>query len=113
MPEVPDIQVAPPEIVTIPDVEYVVASDEDLEKLYRVIIQNDDVTPMDFVVIVLRVYFALEIERAYEIMLEAHTNGRALVATMPFEEAQKTIYEAHSAARDAGFPLTFYMEPDE
>lgn len=113
MPEVVDIQIAPPEVVTTTNVEYIVAGDEELEKPYRVIIQNDDVTPMDFVVIVLRVFFALDIDRAYEIMLDAHTHGRALVATMPFEEAQETIYAAHSAAREAGFPLTFYMEPDE
>lgn len=105
------VETAPPEIIV--DTEYIVIGDEELEKPYRVIIQNDDVTPMDFVVIVLRVFFELDIDTAKNIMLEAHNNGRALVKTLPFEEAKERVYAAHTTAREAGFPLTFYLEPDD
>jgi ATP-dependent Clp protease adaptor protein ClpS len=104
------VDIALPKTTT--DVEYVIVSDEELERPYRVIIQNDDVTPMDFVVLVLLTIFGLDIERAFEVMLAAHTNGRALVATLPFEEAQQRVYEAQSQAREAGYPLSFYLEPD-
>jgi ATP-dependent Clp protease adaptor protein ClpS len=46
-------------------------------------------------------------------MYEAHYNGRAHVVTLPFEEAQERIYDAHSLAREVDYPLTFYLEPDE
>ena len=47
----PSIDVAPPQTTT--DIELVVASDEELARPYRVIIENDDVTPMDFVILIL------------------------------------------------------------
>jgi ATP-dependent Clp protease adaptor protein ClpS len=106
----PIVDVAPPK--TTPDVDYVVISDEELERPYRVIIQNDDVTPMDFVVLVLLTVFELDIERAMSIMLDAHHKGRALVATLPLEDAQQRVYSAQSLAREAGYPLSFYLEPD-
>jgi ATP-dependent Clp protease adaptor protein ClpS len=87
--------------------------DEDLEKPYRVIVQNDDVTPMEFVVAVLRMFFGLPVVRAIAVMYQAHNEGHAHVTTLPFEEAQQRVYEAHSAARSEGYPLTFYLEPDE
>lgn len=102
-----------PPVKTTPETTYVVASQEDLEKPYRVIIENDDVTPMDFVVMVLLAIFGLNSERAIEVMLEAHHNGRAHVVTLPFQEAQDRVYQAHSLAREAGYPLSFYLEPDE
>jgi ATP-dependent Clp protease adaptor protein ClpS len=105
---------APPETTTttIVDVEYRVISDEELERPYRVIIENDDVTPMEFVTLVLLTIFELSYERAVRVMLEAHYHGRAYVITLPFEEAQQRVYTAQSIARDAGYPLSFYLEPD-
>ncbi len=102
-----------PDIQVIPDVTYVVTTDEDLEKPYRVIVENDDVTPMDFVVAVLRNIFGLPMARAISVMFTAHNEGRAHVTTLPFEEAQQRVYAAHSVARAAGYPLTFYLEPDD
>jgi ATP-dependent Clp protease adaptor protein ClpS len=96
-----------------PQTTYVVMTDEDLEKPYRVIVHNDDVTPMDFVVLVLRNVFELSIDRAFEVMYTAHYEGQAHVKTLPFEEAQQRVYAAHSAARAAGYPLTFHLEPDD
>jgi ATP-dependent Clp protease adaptor protein ClpS len=102
-----------PDVQVIPDLTFKVAEREDLEKPYRVIIENDDVTPMDFVVLVLRVYFGLAFEQAIAVMLTAHNEGRAHVVTLPYEEAQERVYGAHHAAREEGYPLTFYLEPDE
>lgn len=101
-----------PAVRTTPTTTYRVISDEDLEKPYRVIIENDDVTPMDFVVLVLRGIFGLDFERAVGVMLQAHHEGHAHVATLPFEEAQERVYQAHSLAREEGYPLSFYLEPD-
>ena|SRR5579859_7204143 len=115
-----DAKHMPPETATIPhttiktttDVEYVVVNDDELEKPYRVIIENDDITPMEFVIVVLWRVFKLPPIRARAIMLEAHTTGHALVATMPFREAQERVYLAQGIARDNGYPLSFYLEPD-
>lgn len=102
-----------PDVAVIPGLTFRVAEREDLEKPYRVIVENDDVTPMDFVVLVLRVFFGLGFERSMAVMLTAHNEGRAHVVTLPFEEAQERVYGAHHAAREEGYPLTFYLEPDE
>jgi ATP-dependent Clp protease adaptor protein ClpS len=104
------IDVAPPETTTT--TEYIIASDEDLERPYRVIIENDDVTPMEFVVLVLLSIFDLDMERAEAVMLEAHYKGQAYVVSLPFEDAQQRVYHAHSVARAAGYPLSFYLEPE-
>jgi ATP-dependent Clp protease adaptor protein ClpS len=101
-----------PDTRVIPEVTFIVASRDDLEKPYRVIIENDDVTPMDFVVMVLRLFFGLSMADAMQVMLTAHNDGRALVTTMTFEEAQERVYSAHTVAREEGYPLTFYLEPD-
>ena len=106
----PIVDVASPKTTT--GVDYILISAEELERPYRVIIQNDDVTPMDFVVLVLLTIFELEIERAMSVMLDAHNNGRALVRTLPLEDAQQRVYSAQSLAREAGYPLSFYLEPD-
>lgn len=102
-----------PDVQVVPGLTFRVAERDELEKPYRVIIENDDVTPMEFVVLVLRVFFGLGFEKAMAVMLTAHNEGRAHVATLPFEEAQERVYNAHHAAREEGYPLTFYLEPDE
>ncbi len=102
-----------PQIEITPQITYTVMTDEELDRPYKVIILNDDITPMEFVVIVLRSFFELTIDRAYAVMLEAHHEGHAYVASYPFEEAQERVYQAHSVARENGYPLTFYLEPDE
>ncbi|HEY1011616.1 MAG TPA: ATP-dependent Clp protease adaptor ClpS [Herpetosiphonaceae bacterium] len=108
-----DVQVLDPETATTTDTEYVVLGQEELEKPYRVILQNDDITPTEVVVLILNSVFDIPPARAITIMLTAHNNGRALVTVLPFEEASERVYSAQSLARDAGFPLSFYLEPDE
>lgn len=113
MSEPRDIQVAEPETTTIPDVRFNVMSDDELDKPYRVILQNDDITPMELVVWVLESIFKLSFDQSYAVMMEAHVKGRALVAVLPFDKASSRVYSAQSRARDMGFPLTLYLEPDE
>lgn len=83
-----------------------------LEPLYRVIIHNDEVTPFEFVIIVLRRFFELALPDAERITYVAHTQGQALVAVLPLKEAQKRVGQAHFAASLEGFPLMFTIEPE-
>jgi ATP-dependent Clp protease adaptor protein ClpS len=82
------------------------------EPLYRVIVHNDDVTPMEFVTHILVMVFFIPHENALTIMFTAHLNGSAYVQTLPKAEARKRINKAHFAARLQNYPLTFSMEPE-
>lgn len=84
----------------------------ELEPPYRVIVHNDDVTPMDFVTHILVTVFFIPQENAFTIMYAAHLNGAAYVQTLPKSEAKKRINEAHFAARMRSYPLEFSMEPE-
>ena len=95
-----------------PKIDFTEETKTALEPLYRVIIHNDDVTPMDFVVNVLtNIFFVLESD-AVIIMLKAHYSGMAYVQTLPKNEAEKRINKAHFAAGLEGYPLHFSMEPE-
>jgi len=96
--------------LAIPEIQIIEETDTELEPLYRVLIHNDNVTPMDFVVDVLKIIFYLANERAAEIMLAAHIYGNAYVQTLPKAEAERRINKAHGEARVAGYPLQFSME---
>jgi ATP-dependent Clp protease adaptor protein ClpS len=95
-----------------PDIEIIEETETALEPLYRVIIHNDDVTPMDFVVNVLTSIFFVSPPDAVEVMLVAHYKGAAYVQTLPKTEAQKRINKAHFAAGLEGYPLHFSMEKE-
>lgn len=94
------------------DIEFVVMDEEELEKLYRVIIHNDNVSTFDFVIAVLVTIFELSFGRAEHIAYEAHTKGNAFVVTLPLAEAKRRVFKAQYAARQQGFPLTFTIEPE-
>lgn len=95
---------------TRPKLEFIVAPE--IEPPFRVIIHNDDVTPMDFVTVVLQEIFELPLERAQGVMLTAHNTGVAYVGAYSRQEAERRIGEAHMLARRADYPLTFTMEPE-
>lgn len=99
--------VSPP----VTDIKFNVMDETELERPYQVIIHNDDVTPMDFVVAVLSHYFDINAVDAFDIMLTAHLNGQALVKVLPYAEAHQKVYAAQSSARDYGYPLSFTLEP--
>lgn len=97
---------------SIPEIEIIESIDTDLEPLYRITIHNDEVTPMNFVVEVLKQVFFLANERAAEIMLVAHIKGSAYVQSLPWVEAEKRVHRAHQAAAMEGYPLHFSTEPE-
>ena len=101
-------------IAVAPEIQIIEEQEEEteLEPLYRVLIHNDDVTPMDFVVQILKTIFFQSNPKAYEIMLIAHITGLAYVQTLPKSEAEKRINRAHFAAGLEGYPLHFSMEPE-
>ena len=94
------------------DLEFVVMDEEELERPYRVIIHNDNVTTFDFVIGILVTVFNLSFIRATRVAFEAHTKGNAYVGTFPLEEAKSRVFKAQYAARQQGFPLTFTIEPE-
>jgi ATP-dependent Clp protease adaptor protein ClpS len=84
-----------------------------LEPLYRVLVHNDDVTPYDYVIAVLRTIFDLSHELAEHVTWVAHSTGVAYVLTRPRSEAERLVNKAHVAARLDGYPLTFSLELDD
>ncbi len=82
-----------------------------VEPPYNVYIHNDEVTPYDFVIIVLQRFFDLDPLQAEHVTFVAHTAGVAYVATFPQGEAQKRVGKARFAASLEGYPLSFSIEP--
>lgn len=92
--------------------EIIVVEQSDFDEQHRVLIHNDDITPFDFVIAVLKSVFRLSHEIAEHVTLTAHMTGLALVVVRPKIEAEHLVKRAHIAARIEGFPLTFTLEPD-
>lgn len=87
-------------------------TDEAIEPRSKIFIHNDDVTPYDFVVIVLQRFFDLTPLEAEHVTYIAHVSGVAYVATLPKTEAETRVGRAHFAASLEGYPLTFTIEPE-
>ena len=79
--------------------------------MYKVIMHDDDKTPMDFVVGILIQVFNKELEEAAMIMLEVHNTGQALAGVYALEHAELKVDQTHSLARASKFPLTCTIEP--
>ena len=78
--------------------------------LYRVLILNDDYTPMEFVVEVLQLFFALPRERATQIMLKVHTEGRGVCGIYPKDVASSKVEQVTAYSREHQHPLQCAME---
>ena len=78
--------------------------------LYRVLLLNDDYTPMEFVVEVLQVFFALPRERATQIMLKVHTEGRGVCGIYPRDVASSKVEQVTAYSREHQHPLQCAME---
>ena len=87
-------------------------SDAALEPGAKIFIHNDDVTPYDFVVVILQRFFGLNQPEAEQVTYIAHISGIAYVVTLPKSEAEKRVGQAHFAAGLEGYPLTFTIEPE-
>ena len=81
--------------------------------LYKVILVNDDFTPRDFVVRVLKAEFRMTEDQASRVMITAHTKGVCVVAVFTREVAEDKATRATEMARQEGFPLLFTTEPEE
>ena len=84
--------------------------EEDLEPNCHVFIHNDDITPFDFVIVILQRIFQLTALEAEHVAYVAHTSGLAYVATLPCPEAHKRVGKAHFAASLEGYQLMFSVE---
>lgn len=82
-------------------------------KLWKVILLNDDFTPRDFVVAVLRRVFRMSEGEAMSVMMAAHEQGAAVVAVFTKEVADEKARIATEAGEMRGYPLTFTTEKED
>jgi len=82
-------------------------------RLYKVILLNDDYTPREFVVGVLKAVFRMNEEQAYHVMMTAHRRGVCVVAVFTRDVAETKATQATEAGRAKGYPLSFTTEPEE
>ena len=80
--------------------------------LYKVLLLNDDYTPMEFVVIVLERFFGLNHAQAFEIMLTVHKKGVAVVGVFSHEIAETKVAQVMDYARRHQHPLQCTMEKE-
>lgn len=81
-------------------------------RMYKVILLNDDFTPMEFVVDILQRYFKKNQAEATSIMLRVHHDGRAVCGVYPLEIAETKVAAVTSEARKEGFPLQCLCETE-
>jgi len=79
---------------------------------YKVIMLNDNATPMDFVTSILCLVFRHTDERAKKIMLTIHEEGSAVVGIYTYDIAEQRALEATTLSRDNGFPLQLKLEQE-
>src|SRR5438270_8176462 len=82
-------------------------------RLHKVILLNDDYTPREFVVRVLKGEFRMSEEQAYRVMMTAHRRGVCVVAVYTKDVAEEKATRATDQARAKGYPLLFTTEPEE
>ncbi|PIB26118.1 ATP-dependent Clp protease adaptor ClpS [Amylibacter kogurei] len=80
--------------------------------MYKVMLLNDDYTPMEFVVMVLERYFGISSTQAYELMMTVHKKGLAVVGVFSFEIAETKVMQVMDAARKHEHPLQCTMEKE-
>lgn len=94
-----DVMVAPPVLKRPPQ--------------YAVVLLNDDYTPMDFVIEILQQYFALDLDRATQVMLQVHHEGKGIAGIYPRDIAETKANQVNNYARSQGHPLLCQIEPQE
>ena len=78
--------------------------------LYRVILLNDDYTPMEFVVYVLQIFFGYDGDKAQQIMLAVHTHGKGVCGIFTREIAETKSSQINNFAKENGHPLLSDIE---
>ena len=82
-------------------------------RLYKVILLNDDFTPRNFVVRVLRAVFRMTDDQAFNVMMTAHQKGACVIAVYARDVAETKAKEATELGKQKGYPLFFTTEPEE
>src|SRR3974377_1538176 len=82
-------------------------------RLHKVILINDDYTPREFVVTVLKAEFRMNEDQAYRVMITAHRRGVCVVAVYARDIAETKATRGTEAGRRKGYPLQFTTEPEE
>lgn len=82
-------------------------------RLHKVILVNDDYTPREFVVAVLKAEFRMTEDQARKVMITAHRRGICVVAVFAKDIAETKATRATDAGRAKGYPLLFTTEPEE
>ena len=82
-------------------------------RLYKVILLNDDFTPRNFVVRVLRAVFRMTDDQAFNVMMTAHQKSACVVALYTREVAETKAKEATDLGQQEGYPLFFSTEPEK
>jgi len=100
----------PPATVTTPKVK--IKPQTERPKLHKVMLVNDDFTPREFVVQVLKIEFRLSEDQANRVMITAHQKGVCVVSVYPQDVAETKATRATDHGKAAGFPLMFTTEPE-
>ena len=82
-------------------------------KAYKVVLFNDDFTPREFVVGVLKKLFGMSESSAHRVMLTAHTRGACVVSMYTRDVAETKVQQGVEEGRKAGYPLMFTTEPEQ
>ncbi|MEO6380498.1 MAG: ATP-dependent Clp protease adapter ClpS [Nitrobacter sp.] len=82
-------------------------------RLHKVILVNDDFTPREFVVTVLKTEFAMTEDEAHKVMITAHRLGACVVAVFTKDVAETKAKRGTDAGRAKGYPLLFTTEPED
>ena len=97
--------------------EVVASGDDDLESelkrppMYKVMLMNDDYTPMEFVIEILQLFFNMNREKATQIMLAVHTNGKAACGIFTRDIAETKSAQVNQYAQECQHPLISEIEP--
>ena len=78
--------------------------------MYKVVLLNDDFTPMDFVVEVIQTFFAIDHDRATQIMLHVHTRGKGVCGVFTRDVAETKVQQVNSYSREHQHPLLCALE---
>ncbi|MBK4714776.1 MULTISPECIES: ATP-dependent Clp protease adapter ClpS [Tenebrionibacter/Tenebrionicola group] len=78
--------------------------------MYKVILMNDDYTPMEFVIDVLQKFFSYDVERATQLMLTVHYQGKAICGVYTAEVAETKVVMVNKYAREHEYPLLCTQE---
>ena len=82
-------------------------------RLHKVILVNDDFTPREFVVLVLKAVFRMNADQAYRVMMTAHQKGACVIAVYVKDVAETKAKEGTELGKQNGYPLFFTTEPEE